>query len=252
MTRPVKIIGNHISPFVRKVLAVCELKGIAYEMDSIVPFFGNDEFARLSPLRRIPVLIDGDTVLLDSTVICEYLDEKWPARPVLPASPADRAKARWLDEFADTRLADILLWRIFGRAVVAPAMFKVPRDLDAVAKTMAEDVPAVMDYLETLAPASGFLCGNAIGLADVSVASHFVNVRWARQSIDPVRWPRAMAWVDRVEASAPMQRLNEIGGKILRAAPGEHKPILESYGIRATATTVGTGTAPRRGPMTVI
>ncbi len=75
MTKPVTIIGNHISPFVRKVVAVCEMKGIAYEIDSIVPFFGNDEFERLSPLRRIPVLIDGDTVLLDSSVIAEYLDE---------------------------------------------------------------------------------------------------------------------------------------------------------------------------------
>jgi glutathione S-transferase len=38
------IIGNHISPFVRKVLAVCEIKQLAYRMDSIVPFFGNEKF----------------------------------------------------------------------------------------------------------------------------------------------------------------------------------------------------------------
>ena len=36
------------------------LKGLAYEVDPITPFFGNDEFERLSPLRRIPVLVDGD------------------------------------------------------------------------------------------------------------------------------------------------------------------------------------------------
>lgn len=252
MNEPVRIIGNHISPFVRKVLAVCELKGIAYEMDSIVPFFGDDEFARLSPLRRIPVLVDGDAVLLDSTVICEYLDEKWPARPILPADPADRARARWFDEFADTRMTDVLLWRIFGRAVVAPAMFKTPRDLDAVAKTMAEELPPVMDYLESIAPASGFLFGATPGLADLSVASHFANVRWARQSIDPARWPKAMAWVERVERSEPMQRLNEIGSKILRAAPNEHKPILESFGVATPPRTVGGATSPRRGPMTVI
>ena len=39
------IIGNHISPFVRKVLATCEIKGLAYRIDSIVPFFGGDRFA---------------------------------------------------------------------------------------------------------------------------------------------------------------------------------------------------------------
>ncbi len=251
MTKPVIIIGNHISPYVRKVVAVCEMKGIPYQVDSIVPFFGNDEFERLSPLRRIPVLIDGDNVLLDSSVIAEYLDEKWPDRPVLPRTPADRAKARWLDEFADTRIADVLLWRVFGKALVAPAIFKAPRDLDAVAKTMAEDVPPVMDYLETIAPAEGFLFGNSPWLADVSVASHFMNARWARQSFDAARWPRAVGWIERVEAADPLRRLNEIGAKILRAPPGEHKPVLESFGVATTATTVG-GTVPRRGPVTVL
>lgn len=55
-----KIIGSFVSPYVRKVLAVMEFKRLAYEVDPITPFFGNDEFERLSPLRRIPVLIDGD------------------------------------------------------------------------------------------------------------------------------------------------------------------------------------------------
>ena len=62
-----KIIGNHISPFVRKVLAVCEIKCLPYEVDSIVPFFGNESFGELSPLRRIPVLVDGATVVNDSS-----------------------------------------------------------------------------------------------------------------------------------------------------------------------------------------
>ncbi len=251
MTTPVTIIGNHISPFVRKVLAVCELKQIPYQMDSIVPFFGTAAFERLSPLRRIPVLIDGDAVLLDSTVICEYLEEKWPDRPILPQVSADRAKARWLDEFADTRMSEVFLWRVFGRALVAPAIFKTPRDVDAVTRTMAEEVPAVMDYLESVAPQSGFLFGSDPGLADISVASHFANLKWARQTIDAARWPRAAAWIDRVEQAAPMQRLNEIGAKILRAAPDGHKPILEGFGVATVAASVG-GSTPQRGPMTVI
>ena len=54
MTRRVQVIGSYVSPYVRKVLVVCHLKGIDYEIDPIVPFFGDDRFARLSPLRRIP------------------------------------------------------------------------------------------------------------------------------------------------------------------------------------------------------
>ena len=49
MDRPLTIIGSFVSPYVRKVLAAMNLKGLAYEVDPITPFFGNDEFERLKP-----------------------------------------------------------------------------------------------------------------------------------------------------------------------------------------------------------
>ncbi len=82
-----KIIGSYVSPYVRKVLACLELKGLDYEVDPITPFFGNDEFERLSPLRRIPVLVDGDLVLTDSSVICAYLDEAYPGHAAAAGGP---------------------------------------------------------------------------------------------------------------------------------------------------------------------
>ena len=48
---PATIIGGPISPYVRKVLAVCEMKGVPYRVDPIVPFFGDDRFSELNPLR---------------------------------------------------------------------------------------------------------------------------------------------------------------------------------------------------------
>ena len=77
--KPLLIVGSYLSPYVRKVLVCLEVKGIAYEVDHIVPFFGDDRFSTLSPLRRIPVLVDGDLVLSDSSVICQYLEDKQPA-----------------------------------------------------------------------------------------------------------------------------------------------------------------------------
>ena len=65
-----KVIGNYVSPYVRKVLACLELKQLEYEIDPIAPFVGNDAFTRLSPLRRVPVLIDDGVVINDSSVIC--------------------------------------------------------------------------------------------------------------------------------------------------------------------------------------
>src|SRR5438552_885113 len=71
---PVKIIGSYLSPYVRKVLALLHLKGIAYEIDPIVAFMGDDEFSKISPVRRIPVLMDERVTLCDSSVICQYLE----------------------------------------------------------------------------------------------------------------------------------------------------------------------------------
>jgi glutathione S-transferase len=65
------IIGSYVSPYVRKVTVALDLKGVGFEIDPIVPFYGDADFTRLSPLRRIPVLVDGDLVLNDSTVIAE-------------------------------------------------------------------------------------------------------------------------------------------------------------------------------------
>jgi glutathione S-transferase len=245
------IVGNHISPFVRKVLATCEIKGLAYRIDSIVPFFGGDRFATLSPLRRIPVLIDGDVIVNDSSVICEYLEEKWPQPGILPADPATRARSRFLDEYADSRMSDVMLWKIFGRAAVAPAIFGVPRDIEAIQNTMVSEFPLVMDQLEAWAPASDFVCGAAVSVADLSVVGHFANLRWARASIDAARWPRTSAWVARVEAETPLGRLNAIGEKLLRVSPTGHRPVLQSLGIAISEETMG-GETPVRGPMTAI
>ncbi len=73
MKERVQIVGSHMSPYVRKVLAFLALKGIPYEIDPIIPFLSDDRFSKLSPVRRIPVLIDDQVRLADSSVICQYL-----------------------------------------------------------------------------------------------------------------------------------------------------------------------------------
>ena len=194
-----KIIGSFVSPYVRKVLACMNLKGLSYEVDPITPFFGNDEFRRLSPLCRIPVLLDGGVSISDSSVICAYLDEAYPERPLLPASPADRARARWFEEYADTRLGDLFIWNLFYQKVVRPLVWQEPGDEERIRKALDEDIPAAMDYLEGELPAEGFLFGE-IGLADIAIASFFRNGAYAGFEPDAARWPRTTAFVERALA----------------------------------------------------
>ena len=243
-----RIIGSYVSPYVRKVLACLALKGLDYEIDPITPFFGNDEFERLSPLRRIPVLSDGDLTLCDSSVICAYLDEAYPDPPLLPAGVKDRARARWLEEYADTRLGDVFIWGLFYPKFVHPIVWGEPGDPARIRRTLAEDLPRELDWLEGQLPQNAFLFGNSIGLADIALASFFRNGAYVGFETDPARWPRTAAYVERVLAQPCFAGLLPFEQVQLGASPDGRRQALLAAGAPLTAATMATR-EPRRGVM---
>jgi glutathione S-transferase len=242
-----KIIGSYVSPYVRKVLACLALKQLDYEVDPITPFYGSDEFERLSPLRRIPVLVDGDFSICDSSVICAYLDDAYPERPLLPADPRDRARARWLEEYADTRLGDVFIWGLFYQKIVHPIVWGAPGDQARIEKTLSEALPREMDYLEGQLPADGFLFGE-IGLADIAIASVFRNGAYAGFEVDAARWPRTAAFVARALGHAAFADTLRFEQAQLSTTPQGRRQALLDAGARLTAETVGTR-EPRPGVM---
>jgi glutathione S-transferase len=247
VTRPIRIIGSFVSPYVRKVLAAMNLKGLPYEVDPITPFYGNDEFERLSPLRRIPVLIDGDFTISDSSVICAYLDEAYPGHPLFPADPKERARARWLEEYADTRLGDLFIWALFYQKVVRPLVWGEPTDEERVHKAQTEEIPAALDYLEGQLPESGFLFGE-IGAADIAIASFFRNGAYAGFDADPGRWPRTSSFVQRTLEHPSIAGLLPFED-VQRSAPikGRRQALLDA-GAPLTEETLGLR-EPRKGMM---
>jgi glutathione S-transferase len=247
MTPLMKIIGSFVSPYVRKVLACMNLKGLDYEVDPITPFFGNDEFERLSPLRRIPVLVDGDFAISDSSAICAYLDEAFSGRPLLPPNPKDRARARWLEEFADARLGDIFIWGLFYQKVVRPAVWNEQPDEERVVDMLATHIPAALDYLETQLPGAGFLFGD-IGLADIAIATFFRNGAYAGFEPDATRWPTVAGFVERTLAHPCIASLLPFED-VQRSAEIRHRrQALLDAGAPLTEQTFGTR-EPRRGMM---
>jgi glutathione S-transferase len=244
-----RIIGSYVSPYVRKVLACLHLKGLAYEIDPITPFFGNDEFERLSPLRRIPVLVHEGLALSDSSVICAWLDEAFPERPLLPRGPAERARARWLEEYADTRLGDLFVWGLFYQKFVRPIVWGEPGDAARVARTL-EGMPRELDYLERQLPADGFLFGGAIGLADIALATFFRNGAYVGFAVDAERWPRTAGFVARALAEPCFAAFVPFEAAQMATDPKGRRQALLAAGAPLTAETLGTR-APRRGVMQV-
>jgi glutathione S-transferase len=247
--RKATIIGTPISPYVRKVLAVCALKNVEIEIDPIPPFFADDAFTAISPLRRIPVYRDAQVTLADSSVICQYLEDRYPTPSIYPADIAVRADARWLEEFADSRMGDVFIWRIFNGAVIGPAIFGRPRDKEAIARVVSTELTEVMTYLEARAPASGFFLGD-LSIADISVIAFFANLNWSRIEIGN-QWPKMHAWIARMRAMEIFANLERAGATLLRTPMPDLRSAAIALGFKVTDQSHFTPT-PRIGPMTVL
>lgn len=245
MSAPFRVIGSYLSPYVRKVLVVLHEKGIPYEIDPIVPFYGDDRFTELSPVRRIPVWIDDRVTLCDSTVICEYLDDRHPEPALRPRDAAERARARWLEEFADTRMGEVFIWRFFNQLVIRRFVWGEETDAAVVEKARNEEIPGILDYLESLLPTDGFAFG-AFSIADASIATFFRNAAFAGYSIDAARWPRTAGLVERAFARKSFQRLVPFEQLSLRTPISKVHDALAAIGAPISADTCFTAT-PRRG-----
>jgi glutathione S-transferase len=244
----VTIVGSYLSPYVRKVLAVLHRKGIAYEIDPITPFMGDERFSKLSPLRRIPVLIDGELALADSTVICEYLEEKHPQPPTHPRGLADRARARWLEEYADSRMGDVCIWQYWYPLVVNRFVFGVKPDPAAIEKTTTTEIPEMLGYLERELPASGFLFGSEPMVPDYTIAAVYRNLELGRYVLDAARWPKTADYLARCAKLDELARLRPLEESMLRTPPADQRKLLAELGAPLSKESFDTGT-PRKGIM---
>jgi glutathione S-transferase len=249
MQQRVQIIGSYLSPYVRKVLVVLDLKGIPYEIDPIVPFFGNDRFSQISPLRRIPVLIDDQITLADSSVICQYLEDRYQEPMLYPANMIDRARARWLEEYADSRMGEVFIWRLFNQVAIKPRVWGEQTDKSVVEKTLQDDVPQVLDYLELQLPEQGFIFHN-LSIADISIACFFRNAAFAGVQVDAERWRRTAAFVDRVLELESFAKLKPVEERLRRTPLAQHRAALTAIGVSVARETHGTA-EPRRGVMSI-
>ncbi|MCP4375656.1 MAG: glutathione S-transferase family protein, partial [bacterium] len=147
-----KLYGTPISPFVRKVRVALALKGLEYESEGTFPGTRTPEYLAINPLGKIPAFEDGGLVICDSTVIIEYLEEQYPEVPVRPTNAADRAKSRWLEEYAGSMLFTPLAGNIFMERLTRPFQTKVLGDESVVEDSIKNLVPPVFDYVESQLP----------------------------------------------------------------------------------------------------
>ncbi len=191
------VFGSTMSPYVRKVVAFAAEKGIAIELRQQGLGATDPEFLAASPFRKMPALQDGDFSLADSSAICAYLDAVKPEPALIPAEPKARGRTIWWDEFADTLLFACGAKMFFNR-VVAPRFLGRDGDAEIADRAEREELPPLLDYLEGALPDTGFLVGDGITLADLAVASPFVNLD--HMSVALGDRPRLTAYLGRILA----------------------------------------------------
>ncbi len=189
------VYGSTLSPFVRKTLAYIAEKGLEAELRQIGLGSTDPEFRAASPFGKIPAFRDGDFAISDSTAIITYLEARHPEPALLPSAAAERARTVWYEEFCDTIFVQAGAKLFFNR-VVAPRFLGREGDLAAADKAEKEELPPLFDYIESVMPASGHLVGDRLTVADIALASPFVNLMHVGVGVDAATHPRTAAFVD--------------------------------------------------------
>lgn len=209
------VYGVPLSPYVRKVRLCLDYKQLDYQLEIVLPFDQPDWFKEMNPLGRIPALKEGDLTLADSSVICQYIDEKYSNLPsVLGETPAQRAQVRWLEKYADYELAPLTTFTIFQQRVISPSMQKQP-DEALILSALTEKLPPHFDYLENILGDNEFFVGNSLTLADIAFCCQLINMEHGGEQIDAQRWPNLTALYKRIKSSAAIQNMLEGEQKIL-------------------------------------
>ena len=160
-----------LSSYAQKVKIALREKGVEFKAE-IPPALGSGaaggEFAACGPRNEVPALLDGEARIFDSTIILEYLEDKFPSPPLLPKDPVGRANARMIEEVCDT-LYEAVKWglseiRWFKRAEGEQA--------EKMTATAARQTAELQAWLTERLDGRDWFNGAAFGWADLSVAPY--------------------------------------------------------------------------------
>lgn len=164
-----KLYSGPLSLFTAKVRIALAEKGVSYERIE-VPFSRASAYEPKHPVVRehnpkaqVPVLVDDDLVLYDSTLIVEYLDERFPDPPLLPRDAKDRARCRLRELRADEVLFPHV-WTLIEEVFYAAEEERDPARIAAA----GEAIGALYRELEGELAKADWLSGETFGAADIA------------------------------------------------------------------------------------
>ena len=194
-------------PFSQKVKVVLAEKELSYETVFIDLRQGEQKqpnFLRLNPFGKVPVLVDEDVTIYDSTVINEYLEDEYPHPRLLPSDSGLRARVRTFEDFAD--IAFTLPVGVLMGEVRKP---EDERDANRI-KRSRDEIERTLAILNGSLGEQPFLA-NEFSLADASFAPRLMVLRAVgievRSEWDPLR-----RWIARLAGRPSIRDLDGLAG----------------------------------------
>jgi glutathione S-transferase len=210
-----KLYSGPLSLFSAKARILLAEKDLAYELVQVgwsragayEPH--HPDVAALNPKRQVPVLVDGDVVVCDSTLIAEYLEDRQPAPPLIPGTPAERARCRAQEWLADEVWFPHLWTLIEARVYRAGFEDRLPAATQALHGHVRD--------LERALGTREYFC-DVFSVADVG-SFVFLSTAIALGAPLPDDVPRVAAWLQRVAArpavAAVMRDVSEAAARLL-------------------------------------
>jgi glutathione S-transferase len=199
------LYSGPLSLFTGKVRIALDEKGLDYELVS-VPFSRagytpkHPKVLELNPKQQVPVLVDGDRAIYDSTIIFEYLEDRYPTPTLYPRDPGRRGHCRVLEAAAD-EIFFPSVWELIREVFYKPDGNGRDEAAVAAAKTA---IAAHYDRLERQLGEQAFLCGD-LSVADIGYFMFITSATSLGQGLTDAH-PGLHAWYGRALARPAFAR----------------------------------------------
>jgi glutathione S-transferase len=208
----------------RKVRIALREKDIAFEMILEKPWERRPELLALNPGGEVPVLVEPHgTVLADGQAICEFLEEVYPQRPLMPRDAPSRAEVRRLVGWFDGKFAREVTDTLVGEKMIK-RMTRRDTPNSALIRLGLSSIRQHLDYIGELAERRRWLGGDSFSLADITAAAHLSAVDY----LGDVPWAEcepAKDWYARIKSRPSFRAL--LADNITGCPPPKHYADLD-------------------------
>ena len=213
-----------LCPFSRKVRIVLREKNLDCELQTERVWDRRPDYLEMNPAAEVPVLVEPDgEVVVDSGVICEFLEEVYRERPLIGLAPGDRAEVRRLVAWFDLKMNREVTQNLVGEKMMK-RMMGYGHPNSAAIRAGHQNLHHHLDYIAFLVERRRWLAGDHFSLADIAAASHLSVIDY----IGDVPWGNhelAKDWYARIKSRPSFRPL--LGDHIPGTPPPEHYADLD-------------------------